>query len=127
MKNTNIADVIKTLNALLAENQACIEHILDSGGNLESHNPQIQENARQLLQQLTQVPVLEQTPWNPYPEVKPPASGHYLVWVDAKDTGWTNQACIEFFNDSYQEFEGEAGVLEDGGIITHWMQVTPPN
>ena len=66
------------------------------------------------------------TAWIPFND-NPTETAHYLVWVKDGGAGWADQACIEFYNATKQQWNGESGVIEDGGEITHWAKILPPN
>jgi len=63
--------------------------------------------------------------WKPIFEA-PTENGHYLVWVKDGGAGWADQACIEWW-EAKREWQGESGIIEDGGEITHWAKILPPN
>lgn len=66
------------------------------------------------------------TVWIPISD-NPTETAHYLVWVRDGGAGWADQACIEFYNATKQQWNGESGIIEDGGEVTHWAKILPPN
>lgn len=66
------------------------------------------------------------TVWIPFND-SPTQTAHYLVWVRDGGAGWADQACIEFYNATKQQWNGESGIIEDGGEVTHWAKILPPN
>ncbi len=131
MNQATTADIIKVVGQLLIEARELQE--LKKGLNCDYAPAELARmeerlaHAQSLLSQLCKDPVLAPTIWNPYPEVKPTAGRDYLVWIKDGGAGWQDQPAVERYSSRLQDFEGESPIIEDGGTITHWAEITPPS